>query len=116
MPRRQDSHADDTQFEQALKQAEQNLLALKERYTQIKRDRERKQELELRKRQLESDSQAPAAKTQLKEIEQELETIELNLESTLLNWSSFKEPFWLAVRFGGLGVVIGWLLKSLAGS
>ena len=51
---------------------------------------------------------------QLRQIGQELDKIELNLESRLFSWGSLKEPFWLAVRFGGLGVLIGWFLKSLS--
>ncbi|MCA1993960.1 MAG: DUF2203 domain-containing protein, partial [Coleofasciculus sp. S288] len=56
-----------------------------------------------------------ALQAELKRIKEELETIELNLESRLFSWGSLKEPFWQAVRFGGLGVVIGWILKSCAG-
>ncbi|MBD0342554.1 MAG: DUF2203 domain-containing protein, partial [Microcoleus sp. Co-bin12] len=54
-------------------------------------------------------------KQELREIEKELETIELNLESRLFSWTSIIGPFWQAVRFGGLGILIGWILKSYAG-
>jgi hypothetical protein len=38
-----------------------------------------------------------------------LEEVDLMLESRLLNlW----EPFWQAVRFGGLGIAIGWFLRA----
>jgi hypothetical protein len=60
-------------------------------------------------------SNRQALQTELKQIKEQLETIELNLESQLFSWGSLKEPFWQAVRFGGLGVVIGWILKSCAG-
>ncbi|MGL4619237.1 MAG: DUF2203 domain-containing protein, partial [Chroococcidiopsis sp.] len=45
----------------------------------------------------------------------QLETIEVNLESQLFSWGSLKAPFWQAVRFGGLGVIVGWILKSFTG-
>jgi len=52
---------------------------------------------------------------QLQEISDRLEQIEADLESRLLSWSSLREPFWQIVRFGGIGVVIGVILKSCAG-
>jgi chromosome segregation ATPase len=52
---------------------------------------------------------------QLQEISDRLEQLEADLESRLLSWSSLREPFWQIVRFGGLGVVIGVILKSCAG-
>ena len=52
---------------------------------------------------------------QLQEVSDRLEQIEADLESRLLTWSSLREPFWQIVRFGGLGVVIGVILKSCAG-
>ncbi|GAC1482640.1 MAG: hypothetical protein NVS2B14_21410 [Chamaesiphon sp.] len=50
----------------------------------------------------------------MKQIQDQIETLEVNLESQLFSWGSLKEPFWQAVRFGGLGVVVGWILKSCA--
>ena len=52
---------------------------------------------------------------QLQEISDRLEQLEADLESRLLSWSSLREPFWQIVRFGGVGVVIGVILKSCAG-
>ncbi|WP_055076150.1 hypothetical protein [Pseudanabaena sp. 'Roaring Creek'] len=51
---------------------------------------------------------------QLQEIGDRLEQVEANLESRLLSWSSFREPFWQIVRFGGLGIIIGIVLRSCA--
>jgi hypothetical protein len=45
-------------------------------------------------------------------IQKELAEIELRLESELFKWSDLSEPFWQAVRFMGIGIVIGWILKS----
>jgi arginyl-tRNA synthetase len=106
-------------FEQALAELEEYLIALKERYGEIQRAEQQRNELlerqqELRQQQNNNTTKEPI-KTELKYLQEQLEELELHLESRLLTWGSFKEPFWQAVRFGGLGVVIGWLLKSCAG-
>lgn len=110
---------DADEFEQALAEVEQSLQSLKERYDQVQRDRSSQAELQHRreqiKRELQSGSNRGSLQTELKQIKEQLETIELNLESQLFSWGSLREPFWQAVRFGGLGVVIGWILKSCAG-
>ncbi len=116
-PNQPDSDADE--FEQALSDVERDLQALKERYEQVQRDRKRQAELQHRREQIRNSprqsSDRQALQAELKQIKEQLETIELNLESRLFSWGSLKEPFWQAVRFGGLGVVIGWILKSCAG-
>jgi chromosome segregation ATPase len=113
----QDTGADE--FEQALSEVERSLQSLKERYAQVQRDRRRQTELqqrrELLRRELRQTSDRQALQAELKQIKEQLEIIELNLESQLFSWGNLKEPFWQAVRFGGLGVVVGWILKSCAG-
>ncbi|NEP01707.1 MAG: M13 family metallopeptidase [Symploca sp. SIO2E9] len=108
----------EVEFEQALSEVETALQTLKERYAQIKRDQRRQAQLqrrrELLKKELRSNSNRTQLQAELRQIKQQLETIELNLESHLFSWGSLQAPFWQAVRFGGLGVVIGWLLKSCA--
>ena len=109
---------DESEFVEALSAVEQSLAAVKKRYTQIQVDRQRQVELGHRReeiRQSRRQNPLPQLKQELREIEQELETIELNLESSLFSWGSIKQPFWQAVRFGGLGILIGWILKSYAG-
>jgi len=109
---------DESEFAQALETVERSLAAVKERYTQIQVDRQRQAELgNLREDVRKSVRQNPTAqlKQELRQIEQELEAIELNLESSLFSWGSIKQPFWQAVRFGGLGILLGWILKSYAG-
>jgi chromosome segregation ATPase len=49
---------------------------------------------------------------QLDAVTEQLEQIEADLESRLLSWSSFREPFWLIVRFVGIGIIIGVILRS----
>lgn len=108
----------ETEFEQALAEAEQNLRSLRDRYQQIQRDRIRQTELQHRREQIRNDKRqngnSSTLKAELKQIQEQLEIIELNLESSLFSWRSLKEPFWQAVRFGGIGIIIGWLLKSYA--
>ncbi|HEY9650225.1 MAG TPA: DUF2203 domain-containing protein [Coleofasciculaceae cyanobacterium] len=115
-PNPPNSNADE--FEQAFADLEQSLQVLKERYEQVQRDRTSRDELQQRRddihRELRQTNNRQALRVQLKQIQEQLETIELNLESRLF-WGSLKEPFWQAVRFGGLGIVLGWVLKSCAG-
>jgi hypothetical protein len=108
----------ENEFVQAIAAVERSLATVKERYTQIQVDRQRQAELgHLREdvRQSVRQNPLPQLKQELREIEQELETIELILESSLFSWGSIKQPFWQAVRFGGLGILLGWMLKSYAG-
>jgi DNA repair exonuclease SbcCD ATPase subunit len=100
--------ADEIAFEQMLQDVEQALLLLKARYGQVQADQHRRRELQQRLGEAE-------LKTELKQIQQQIEELEVALESKLFSWSGLKEVFWQAVRFGGLGVVLGWVLKSLAG-
>ncbi|MFB8795960.1 MAG: DUF2203 domain-containing protein [Microcoleus sp.] len=109
---------DEREFVQALETVERSLAAVKERYTQIQVDRQRQAELgNLREdvRKSVRQNPLPQLKQELRQIEQELAAIELNLESSLFSWGSIKQPFWQAVRFGGLGILLGWILKSYAG-
>ena len=109
---------DESEFVEALGAVERSLAAVKERYTQIQVDRQRQVELGHRREEIRHSRRQnplPQLKQELREIEKELETIELNLESKLFSWTSIIEPFWQAVRFGGLGILIGWILKSYAG-
>jgi DNA repair exonuclease SbcCD ATPase subunit len=103
-------------FAQELEEVERSLLSLKERYNQVESDRQQKAEWEQRRQQLNQNKHhTPAIKAELRQIKQQLEVLEINLESQLFSWGSLKRPFWQAVRFGGMGVIIGWILKSCAG-
>ena len=110
--------SEDLELEQALAEVEGILANLKERYAQIQHDKQRQIEL---KNRIEDvipqlrQTRSQELKEELEQIKAELETIELNLESRLFGWGSLKEPFWQAVRFGGIGVIIGWVLNSFAG-
>ena len=102
-------------IETSITEAEQALTAIKQRYAQIEGDRQRKIELKHRLEEIRpqlAKNKLPALQAEIKEIKTQLETIEVNLESQLFTIDVFKEPFWQAVRFGGLGIVVGWILKS----
>jgi chromosome segregation ATPase len=104
-------------FEEALTAVDQTLQSLKDRYAQIQRDRQRREELGNRYediRRTPKGDRTPELKQELDRISQQLEELEIALESELFSLGSLKEPFWQAVRFGGLGIVIGWVLKTIA--
>lgn len=92
------------EFEQALAETERSLSELKERYAQY---------LEIQDKF--PGSEAKSLRGALRTIQEKLEDLKVYLQFLMFNWSEAKEPFWQAVRFGGLGIVIGWLLKVWAG-
>ena len=99
----------------SLADVERSLIALKQRYAQVRLDQQQQAELQQRLKQVKRElpRHSPQLKAQLKQIQEQLEAVELNLESQLFTWGSLKEPFWQAVRFGGLGIVVGWILRWL---
>lgn len=100
-------------FEQELTEVERSLQALKERHQQVQQDQQRQAELGHRREDIRQElrqSPVPELKTELQQVQEELEELEVRLESRLFSWKSLREPFWQIVRFGGLGIVIGWLL------
>jgi chromosome segregation ATPase len=102
---------------QSLAEVESALVALKQRYAQVESDRQRQAELKHRIDEIRpqvAKNKSAQLKAELKEIQAQLEAVEVNLESQLFTVDIFKEPFWQAVRFGGLGIVVGWILKSCA--
>lgn len=52
---------------------------------------------------------------ELQHLQIELDSFERELAAQLFSWEQIKEPFWQAVRFGGAGVLLGWVLARLAG-
>ena len=105
-----------TNFEHKLKELETSLQLLKKRYTQVERDQQQKAQWQQKIKNIkENKNQTPEINAELKRIIKELQTLEINLESGLFSWKSLNRPFWQAIRFGGLGIIIGWVLKSLIG-
>ncbi len=107
---------DKSDFEEELEEIEAELRFLKDRYTQVRNDEQQKAQWQQELKNLKQNrKQTPEIKDELNRLRKQLETLEINLESHLFSWTSLKRPFWQAVRFGGLGVIIGWLLKSWVG-
>ncbi|ACB51282.1 unknown [Crocosphaera subtropica ATCC 51142] len=113
----------DEEFETALMEVERSLLKLKERYKQVQQAQKQKLNLEERLSTL-----SPQEMVEVQKINEELQQLTITLESNLLTeddvktllWEGIRqgllgEVFWQIVRFGGLGIVLGWLLKTWAG-
>ncbi len=96
--------APDSQLETVLLEVERSLSELNQRHAQVKRDTARRSQLIEQQQSL---KQQPL-KTELRQIQQELEELEFKLEICLL-----PDLFWQVVRFVFLGVLIGWLLRSV---
>jgi hypothetical protein len=111
LPEPQSEANEDLAFAQELAEVERSLMELKQRYTQVLQDQHRQAKLRDRRERIHQQPDylsIPALKADLKQIEDQLEELEVSLESRLLTWSSFKEPFWQIVRFGGCGLLLGW--------
>ncbi|NEO87419.1 MAG: DUF2203 domain-containing protein [Spirulina sp. SIO3F2] len=108
-----DAPAEDwNEIETAIAALETQLSDLKGRFSQVQQDQTHLAQLKTHRQHL-KDTQPPAWKTELRHLNSEIEALELNLESKLIDWQSFRQPFWQIVRFGGLGLVLGWILHAL---
>ncbi len=107
------SNNGDREIAKVLTEVGQSLEELRNRYLQVKQDWQRRAELVKYKQELQqkkaNNLEREPIKTELRDLEQQISELEINLESVLL-----PDLFWQAVRFGGLGIAIGWVLKSLA--
>ena len=107
------SNNGDREIAKVLTEVGQSLEELRNRYLQVKQDWQRRAELVKHKQELQqkkvNNLEREPIKTELRDLEQQISELEINLESVLL-----PDLFWQAVRFSGLGIVIGWVLKSLA--
>lgn len=109
-------------FERILGDLEVSFQNLKERYQQIKQDQAQQLALQQRLEVIEGELHSAQSQLQITELKKEaqqilrqLEALSVNLESRLINWESLREVFWQAVRFAGLGIVVGWVLRSCVG-
>lgn len=122
------------EFEEALAKLENGVAQLKSRFNQVKQSHKRQQQLQEKQQQLlqeGNENPSPGVETQLQELETELQTLQVSLESALLSEQQFRrlfrkmtwewlrsalfgEVFWQVFSFGGLGVLIGWWLKSIS--
>lgn len=123
-----DSESD---FALSLAALTQALQTLQTRYDEVQSYRAKHQQLDEHRADLEARWQAeqrPELMQELEQIKTQLAELSLQLESELLTdtqlqrllWDGLRQGllgdvFWQIVRFGGLGVVLGWLLKSWQG-
>ena len=119
------------EFEQTLSTIERSLLALKERYGAVQTAEIEQENLTKHRQEIEAqwqENQLPELEQELQHINEQLQELSVTLESYLLSepalqdlfWKGLRqgilgEAFWQIVRFGGAGLVLGWLLKSWAG-
>ncbi len=89
-----------------LQAAEQAVQELRERYAYARTNSRQREEVQQRYTELQ---------TELEQLSQRLEQLDAELESHLFTWNSLREPFWQALRFGGLGFALGFLLKGYLG-
>ena len=124
-----DSESD---FALSLAALTQSLQTLQTRYDEVQSHRAKQQQFEEHRADLEARWQAeqrPELEQELQQMKAQLEELSLQLESELLTdkqlqkifWDGLRQGlmgdvFWQIVRFGGLGIVVGWLLKSWQGS
>lgn len=102
---------------QAISELEHNVAALRQRYSTVEAAQAEQQELRVRINRAQGELRQHRTKhvqDELKALHTRMEELELTLESQLFAWSSLKEPFWQAIRFGGIGVVLGWVLHKMA--
>lgn len=100
-------------LDRALLELEDQMATFKARYLQVQQDQAEKVTLLEQQQRLKRSSKNPQGRSELAAISQRLEELEFQLESGLFSWRSMGEWFWQAVRFLGLGIVIGWWLRSL---
>jgi small-conductance mechanosensitive channel len=112
-----DATSESETFAQELLEVERSLQDLKARYSQVQHDEQRQADLHQTRDRLQHRlSQTTHTdlrsnlKAELQQIEARLEELEFSLESRLFTWGSLREVFWQILRFGGLGMSIGWLL------
>lgn len=120
--------SDDAEFEQAISDLEQSLMTLKQRYFQIQQDLQQQAELSEQFGQIEQEwriNQQSELEKELINLRDQIQELSVALESALLSnrdlqrlfWKGIRqgylsEVFWQIIRFGGLGLILGWLLKS----
>jgi len=98
-------------FDASLRQLETAVNSLRQRFEQIRALKHQHHHLQ---EQIQSPEELSTA--DVERLQRQLNDLEEDLESALFDWRSLREPFWQAVRFGGLGIVIGWILRGIARS
>lgn len=119
------------EFTQAIEEVEAAIAGLKDRYRQINEAEQQKKDLEAQFSQIEPqwrENPLPELEKELVQIREQIQELEVILESNLLKegelkrlfWEGIRrgllgEVFWQIVRFSGIGVLLGWILRSCTG-
>jgi ABC-type phosphate transport system auxiliary subunit len=93
------------------------LQRLHDRYDRLKTDQHHYDTLQQQIQTMQTNHAAPGLpelQAELAQLQAQLAELEVTLESQLFSWDGFQDVFWMAVRFGGLGILIGWFLRGLA--
>jgi hypothetical protein len=103
-----------SELDREIAELEQTLSAIKHRHADTQLAAQEQVVLNRQRNELKhKGSSTPEVKQELKLIRSRLSELDLTLESRLLNeWRLMWEPFWQAVRFGGLGIIIGWVMAN----
>ncbi len=96
----------------ALLELEKTLAEFRDRYDQVQADEALRDQLQTQHQYLKTNQ--PELKAELTKLAAELDEIEMRLESQLVSWLGLREYFWQIVRFGGMGVLVGWGLATWA--
>jgi hypothetical protein len=101
-------------FDLEIAELESAIVMLKQRHAEIELAERERVVLERQSNELKhKGSKQPEIKQELQQIRSRIEQLDLTLESHLLDeWKLMWEPFWQAVRFGGLGIAIGWFIST----
>jgi DNA repair exonuclease SbcCD ATPase subunit len=105
----------DPQSRQRLIEFHQTLNHLEERLRHLRSALRNLAQFEQIQNRLAEADQLSLASDEIKALQQQAEELELSLSGQFFSWQQLKEPFWQAVRFGGLGLVLGWLLRGCSG-
>lgn len=94
-------------FDADLSQLETSVQVLRQRFEHMR-------QLQAEQAQVQQQLQMSGLSAEeISQLQSRLADLEMQLESSVFDWRSLREPFWQAVRFGGLGIIIGWVLRSL---
>ena len=96
----------------ALLELERTLGEFRDRYDQVQADEVLRDQLQAKHQDLKTSQ--PELKVELQRLAAELDDVEMRLESQLVSWLGLREYFWQILRFGGMGVVVGWGLTTWA--
>lgn len=101
----------------AIQDLEQLLTDLRDRYQQIQADEPLRSQLQeqiatQQQRLKAKPDQKADLKAELAQLNDQLDEVEMRLESRLVSWLGLRAYFWQIVRFGGMGLLLGWGLAT----